>query len=112
MNVTSLNLVKIIELAKTGMLDKDIAEKTGVTKSSVTYHRQCAGFKRKKGMPYHTLYTIYDGKTGAYLYEGTVDQCARFLGVREATIREYRARYAHGIKTRYEVHSTEIQEEL
>ena len=112
MNVTSRNLVKIIELAKAGMIDKDIAEETGVPTHSVTYHRQCAGFKRKKGMPYHTLYTIYDGKTGAYLYEGTVDQCARFLGVREATIREYRARYAHGIKTRYEVHSTEIQEEL
>lgn len=99
---------RIKRLSENGLYDREIAKRVGISARRVSYWRKKLGIIRPKGAQYHTLYTMYDGKTSEYLFEGTVAECANFAGIQEATIRQYRSRFLAGQKPKYEIHSEDL----
>lgn len=99
---------RIKRLSEDGLYDREIAKLVGISAHRVSYCRKKLGILRPRGAQYHTLYTMYDGKTSEYLFEGTVAECANFAGVQESTIRQYRSRFLAGQKPKYEIHSEDF----
>lgn len=99
---------ELLRMAREGMYDKDIARKLGLSVQVVSYHRVQAGIRRGRGKPFHTVYQMYD-KAGNYLFEGSVQQCAEFLGVQENTIRQYISRFRAGKRTPVEIYAEDVK---
>lgn len=99
---------RIKRFSEKGLYDWEIAKQVGISVQRVSYCRKKLGIVRTRGAKYHTLYTMYDGKTNEYLFEGTVAECANFAGVQESTIREYRSRFLAGQHPKYEIHSEDF----
>lgn len=103
--LTTKTLQELVRLANDGMYDKDIAKQLGIPKQTVSHHRVKAGIHRR-GRALHTIYQIY-GKDGQYLFEGNVQECSRFLGIKEKTIYGYLSKFRAGRRTPVEIHAEE-----
>lgn len=106
--MTSKTLLRLLEMARDGCTDRDIAKSVGVALSTVSYYRKKAGIDRSRGQAYHTLYALYD-RDGQYLFEGSVKECANFLEIQEHTVREYLSRFRAGKKTPVEIYAEPVR---
>lgn len=106
--MTSKTLLRLLEMARDGCTDREIAKAVGAATSTVSYYRKKAGIDRTRGQAYHTLYALYD-RDGQYLFEGSVKECANFLKIQEHTVREYLSRFRAGKKTPVEIYAEPVR---
>ena len=106
--MTDETLSRLLQLARNGLYDREIARRLGVKPGTCFYHRKKNGLMRRRGQPHHTLYTIY-GKDGQYLFEGNIKECATFLGVQETSVRECMSRFRAGMRTPVEIHAEDMK---
>lgn len=106
--MTSKTLLRLLEMARDGCTDRDIAKSVGVALSTVSYYRKKAGIDRSRGQAYRTLYALYD-REGQYLFEGNAKECANFLEIQEHTVWEYLSRFRAGKKTPVEIYAEPVR---
>ena len=89
--MTTKLLAQIEELARDGWCDAEIGRRLGIDTTTARRWRVRLGIANgKKGRKYPAKrYTVYDGKSSCYLFEGTGKEIADFLGLSRKTIYSY-----------------------
>lgn len=106
--MTSKTLLRLLEMARDGCTDREIAKAVGAAPSTVSYYRKKAGIDKTRGQTYCTLYALYD-RDGQYLFEGNAKECANFLEIQEHTVWEYLSRFRAGKKTPVEIYAEPVR---
>ena len=79
-----------LELYNEGLMDIEIAEIMGFAIQTVWNRRKQLGLPKN---PQHhrtaKVYTVYDGRTGEYIMEGTTREITKHLNILETTVRCY-----------------------
>lgn len=94
-----------LELYNEGLMDIEIAEIMGVAIQTVWNRRTQLGLPKN---PQHhrtaKVYTVYDGRTGEYIMEGTAREITIRLNIIESTVRCYVALSKQGKDCRYKIY--------
>ena len=99
--MTTKTLEGIKSLHEEGLVGREIAERLGVSMSLVQYWRTKEGLAANRSS---RKYTVYERATSAFVVEGTVEKCSKFLGVKPNTFRGYACRFKRDMIGRYEIY--------
>lgn len=108
--MTTKLLQQIQQMARDGWCDAEIARRLGIHVSVARSWRVKAGLPYgRKGMRNKTkCYAVYDGKTSDFLFEGTIEEVAQFLGKTMGGIYSCISRNKSGKLRKYEFYEVEI----
>lgn len=107
--MTTKLLSEIKRLACDGWCDAEIARRLGIRAAVARKWRAKSGLPRgKKGMLYkRKVYSVYNGKTSQFLFEGHTDEIAQFLGLSTKSIYCCICRCKSGKNKKYEFYEVE-----
>ena len=91
-----------LELYHEGLMDVEIAEIMGVKAPTVRARRVRMGLP--KNTTYHRFtqrFSVHDGNTLEFLFEGTVREIAEYMGIKPVSVRSNIWRCRHGVVCRY-----------
>lgn len=80
--MTTRQIAEVERMNRLGLNDHIIAEALDLPQNTVWYCRNNLGLPVNKGQR-RPRYTVYDGKTGQYLFEGTSRECADWMGIQQ-----------------------------
>lgn len=97
-----------LELYADGLMDIEIAEIMGVGTSTVWDRRKKLGLpKNPCNRRTAKVFSVYDGKTGEYIMEGTVREITQRLNILDTTVRSYVVRTGREMSGKYKIYEVE-----
>lgn len=104
-DMTSRQIAEVRRMNRAGMNDSAIADVLGLPQNTVWYCRTRMGLPVVLEKRNTMRYTVYDGKTSEYLFEGTARECAERMGIERQSFNRAHSLFLRGRYRKYEIYA-------